>query len=811
MQNTANLNLKKPEGTDIVNIEDLNGNMDILDAEIVKKVDKVTGKQLSTEDYTTDEKTKLAGVAANANNYTHPASHSPSIITQDANNRFATDAEKTAWNAKASTAVATTSANGLMSSTDKTKLDGVAAKANKYTHPASHPPSIITQDASNRFATDAEKATWNAKASTAVATTSASGLMSSADKTKLDGVAVNANNYTHPASHAPSIITQDASNRFVTDTEKATWNAKAGTAVATTSANGLMSSTDKTKLDGVAANANNYTHPASHPPSIITQDASNRFVTDDEKTAWNEKETPEGAQAKADAVQVNLAAHTDATNPHASTYTATANRIILRDANGRAQVAAPSAAADIARKDTVDTVQTNLNTHAADRLNHIPYAVATGTANTYAVTLSPAPTAYADGMAVCVKINVASTGASTVNVNGLGAKTILDSLGNAITAGGLKAATPYTLRYNGTNFIVQGKGGGGNAAAGDLLSGKTATVDGGPIVGTMPVIAGDTTGTAVSSVAGSIYIRPPQNSYWPSTGYFVYYDDPDFNPANFLATKNIFGLQGAIPVLGNEEYWSWRRATVVAPSQESRVNLAIPIGAYLTENVAQGAGLTGIFAEDPDFIAANFLATKNIFGLQGAIPVRTNTDTGGSYPQSAADSCYDGQVYIMPPAGYYNGGVWVLRSIPNLVASNIRQGVQIGTGTGGVITGTLVPGKKYATGAISINSQTSESQATISGLTFVPKLIVFASRRYVSSTDWNNVVTVVYHSDYFPSPAGAQAYNYYSLEAGNNWQNVPSSTSGQFKEPTVTTNGATVTLRHFYGFSGNITWWAFGD
>ena len=58
------------------------------------------------------------------------------------------------------------------------------------------------------------------------ATTSAAGSMSAADKTKLDGVASGANNYTHPANHPPGIITQDASNRFVTDTEKATWDAK---------------------------------------------------------------------------------------------------------------------------------------------------------------------------------------------------------------------------------------------------------------------------------------------------------------------------------------------------------------------------------------------------------------------------------------------------------------------------------------------------------------------------------------------------------------------------------------------------------
>lgn len=41
-------------------------------AKIANKVDKVEGKQLSTEDYTTTEKTKLQGVAANANNYVHP-------------------------------------------------------------------------------------------------------------------------------------------------------------------------------------------------------------------------------------------------------------------------------------------------------------------------------------------------------------------------------------------------------------------------------------------------------------------------------------------------------------------------------------------------------------------------------------------------------------------------------------------------------------------------------------------------------------------------------------------------------------------
>lgn len=46
------------------------------------KVDKVPGKGLSTEDYTTAEKNKLAGIEAGANKYVHPATHPASMITE---------------------------------------------------------------------------------------------------------------------------------------------------------------------------------------------------------------------------------------------------------------------------------------------------------------------------------------------------------------------------------------------------------------------------------------------------------------------------------------------------------------------------------------------------------------------------------------------------------------------------------------------------------------------------------------------------------------------------------------------------------
>lgn len=46
----------------------------------------------------------------------------------------------------------------------KNKLDGIEEQANKYEHPANHPATMITEDTTHRFVTDTEKNTWNSKA-----------------------------------------------------------------------------------------------------------------------------------------------------------------------------------------------------------------------------------------------------------------------------------------------------------------------------------------------------------------------------------------------------------------------------------------------------------------------------------------------------------------------------------------------------------------------------------------------------------------------------------------------------------------------
>ena len=81
-------------------------------------------------------------------------------------------------------------------------------------------------------------------------------------------------------------------NRAVTNAklaDVATATIKGRVAAATGVVEDLTASQVRTLLN-VADGANNYVHPANHLASIITQDASNRFVTDTEKSAWNAKE-----------------------------------------------------------------------------------------------------------------------------------------------------------------------------------------------------------------------------------------------------------------------------------------------------------------------------------------------------------------------------------------------------------------------------------------------------------------------------------------------------------------------------------------
>lgn len=256
---------------------------------------------------------------------------------------------------------ATASAAGLMSSSDKSKLDSIAANANNYIHPASHPASMITglaavatsgsySDLSNKptipvvptnvsaFINDAGyltqhqslddyakktdvntaladklgindtaaaaikdgagntiSTTYTSKADVSALLSTKLGVTSTAYAATRDGAGNNIVNTYAKKTDIPSAYTlpnatsstlggvKIGSNISVSDGTISITKSNVTSALgytppasdttygdATTTSSGLMSSTDKVKLNGIADNANYYIHPPTHPASMIS-------------------------------------------------------------------------------------------------------------------------------------------------------------------------------------------------------------------------------------------------------------------------------------------------------------------------------------------------------------------------------------------------------------------------------------------------------------------------------------------------------------------------------------------------------------
>jgi hypothetical protein len=292
-------------------------------------------------------------------------------LTQDATHRTVTDAEKATWNAKQDAltfddAPTAGSNNPVKSSGIKTALDAKANDADLATIAKTGNLADLTQDATHRTVTDAEKATWNAAAGIegeiptktsdltndgengtdkfatesyvnqktsqiyrykgSVATYAdlpsthdvgdvynvvaaygdyPAGTNFAWNGTEWDalGGSIDLSAYVEESELAPiaksgslADATQDATHRVVTDTEKATWNAKQSAltfddAPTANSNNPVKSGGVKTALDAKANDADLAAIAKSGDLADATQDATHRVVTDTEKATWNAKQS----------------------------------------------------------------------------------------------------------------------------------------------------------------------------------------------------------------------------------------------------------------------------------------------------------------------------------------------------------------------------------------------------------------------------------------------------------------------------------------------------------------------------------------
>lgn len=167
------------------------------------KVDAIAGKGLSTNDYTTADKSKLAALST--------APPAPVIATLPP--------------------IYINNVNGLQAALDSKQAVGSYALS-IHKHPLADIVGVQITSPSADQVLKFNGTNWVNAANTSNDTHTNRAILdattasyTTADQTKLSGIAVGANNYIHPATHVATMIVQDATHRFVTDSEKATWNA----------------------------------------------------------------------------------------------------------------------------------------------------------------------------------------------------------------------------------------------------------------------------------------------------------------------------------------------------------------------------------------------------------------------------------------------------------------------------------------------------------------------------------------------------------------------------------------------------------
>lgn len=123
----------------------------------------------------------------------------------------------------------------------------------------------------------------------------------------------------------------------------------------------------------------------------------------------------------------------------------TTDQILAVQSGLPAWIANPSATTATYSTAGISTIDADVRYYAADA----------GANDTYVITLSPAPTAYTTGMKISFKANTINTGAATLNVNSLGAKTIVKGVNTTLADGDIAAGMFCTVIYDGTNFVLQ--------------------------------------------------------------------------------------------------------------------------------------------------------------------------------------------------------------------------------------------------------------------------------------------------------------------------------------------------------------------
>lgn len=316
-----------------------------------------------------------------------------------------------------------------------------------------------------------------------------------------------------------------------------------------------------------------------------------------------------------------------------------------------------------------------------------------GSGNTYTAT-NDTPgvwSSYAEGDFIGFEPNATNSGAATLNVDGLGAKSIVKSASTALSSGDLVQGAFYLLRYDGTNFCVIG------------------TAGAQPLDATLTALAGLTTAddrmldfTGVDTMAVVTYATVRTN-----LAAYTAADSPTFGTIT---------TTGAIELGNVSDTTLARSAAGKATLEGVAINLAgkqsVPIPASaMIANTTNGA------ASGTQESSTNKVMTRTL-------DFDTTTQEGAQFLFPMPKGWNESTVTFQPiwtAASGSGGVVWELRG----VALSDDDAIDTAFGTGQTSTDTLIT-------ALDVHIGPESSAITIAGTPAEGDMVVFQIRRNVS-------------------------------------------------------------------------------
>lgn len=280
-------------------------------------------------------------------------------------------------------------------------------------------------------------------------------------------------------------------------------------------------------------------------------------------------------------------------------------------------------------------------------------ATDTGTATGHILTPSTALVGYTSMLCLLYKAAVTNTGAITVNVSGLGVKSIKTMAGADPTAGDIVTGYPMLLMYDGTNFVTLGGSEFLSKTGSQTLTGNLTLTGSETVSGTLGITGnttvGGTLGVTSNATVGGTFAVTGQTTLAGATGVTVTTGDNTTNLATTAFAMNMLSpVFSGIPI-----------STTAAPGTNTT---QVATTAFVTTATANEAAIR--LANDNAEIALrtaadNLLAPLASPALSG-IPTSTTAATGTGTNQIATCAFVAAQAFnVALPAQTGNAGKFV--------------------------------------------------------------------------------------------------------------------------------------------------------